>query len=480
MFVDREQELAFLNNLLTRKRPGPAQLVLLYGRRRVGKTRLLHHWANQCECPVIYWAAEKEPSALQRRKFYAAVLGVNLDEAPIYGNWAEAFAALARLVGNERRIVIIDELPYAAASDPAMLSALQHAWDEHFQSSNLVLILCGSQVNTMEMLMAHQSPLFGRMTGQWQLQPLPFGGLKHFLVDWSAEERVAGYALIGGIPAYLEWLDPEKTLVENIREVVLAPGSMFIAEPAFLLYDEVREPDVYLAIIKAIGLGAHTLSEINQVSLVGKSNLSSYLVRLQELHIVERRLPATVPLPMRRKSRMGRYHLTDAYFRFFFRFLASYHSTLTFGPDAVLKDIKDGLRAFVGQTAFEELCREWIVQKGHSGQLPFKPEVIGSHWSATVQVDVVAINWREKQILLGECKWGADGIHRQVAVELIEKKTPKTMSSLPDNGEGLTVHHTLFSRGKVTPATRDEMRKVGGLVVELNQLDRDLEEVARA
>jgi AAA+ ATPase superfamily predicted ATPase len=169
--------------------------------------------------------------------------------------------------------------------------------------------------------------------------------------------------MVGGVPAYLEWLDPHRNLTRNIREVMLAPGSMFVAEPAFLLYDEVRKPDIYLAAIKSIGQGAHTLNDISDASLIGKAHLSLYLTRLQELYLVERRLPATIPVSGLHKSRMGRYHLSDPYFRFYFRSLAPFHDTLTFDPDRILAQSKEGLRAFVGQTAFEEISREWVVRQ---------------------------------------------------------------------------------------------------------------------
>jgi len=474
MFIDRQQELSFLNSLLERRHPGPAQMVLLYGRRRIGKTSLLRHWSAQTGIPATYWSAEKEPAALQRRKLYASLLEMSINSAPIFESWADVWNAVATLVGTQRRILILDELPYAAEADPAMLSALQHAWDQHFKESNLILVLCGSQVHTMEALMSRQSPLFGRMTGQWHLQPLSFASLREFLPGWSAEERVAGYAMVGGVPAYLEWLDPDRSLTQNIRDVMLAPGSMFVAEPAFLLYDEVREPNAYLAVVKAIGQGAHTLNDISNASLIDKAHLSAYLSRLQELHLVERRLPVTIPISELRKSRLGRYHLSDPYFRFYFRFLSPFHDTLTFDPDRVLAQVKDGLRAFVGQTAFEEISREWVIQQGKAGKLPFTPDVVGSHWGATAQVDVVAINWHEKQILLGECKWGLDGIDRQIARELIEQKTPKVLAALPKGGDGWQTHHAIFARSGITPAAQAEMKKLGGLAVDLEMLDRDL------
>lgn len=182
MFYNRLRELAFLEQLQTRSHPGPGQLVLLYGRRRVGKTALLRHWAEQSGLPWVYWMAQREPAALQRRRLTAALLGRNpaaLD-TPTFESWPDLWDAAARILGERRQIVLLDELPYAAEADSAMLSALQYAWDIHFQQSQVILVLCGSHVRSMETLLTQQSPLFGRMTGQWQLQPLSFGCLPLF------------------------------------------------------------------------------------------------------------------------------------------------------------------------------------------------------------------------------------------------------------------------------------------------------------
>jgi AAA+ ATPase superfamily predicted ATPase len=326
----------------------------------------------------------------------------------------------------------------------------------------------------MEMLLTRQSPLFGRLTGQWHLQPLPFASLPEFLPSWSAEERVAAYAVVGGVPAYLEWLDPDRSLSDNIRNVILAPGSMFVAEPAFLLYDEVREPRTHLAVIRAIGTGHHTLAEIANAALVGKTHLSSYLARLQELRLVERRLPVTVPPAQRRRARQGRYHLSDPYFRFYFRFIAPQQDELSYRPERVLPVIHEGLRAFVGQTAFEELSCQWVAWQGRSGRLPFEPERVGSHWSRQVQIDVVALNWRQKAILLGECKWGVDTIGLDVIRDLIEEKAPRVLKDLPDSGEGWDVHYAFFARTGFTDAAHTAARAHNAWLVDLATLDRDL------
>jgi AAA+ ATPase superfamily predicted ATPase len=372
-------------------------------------------------------------------------------------------------------VLILDELPYAAEADPAMLSALQHAWDQYFQGSELVLVLCGSHVRSMETLLTRQSPLFGRMTGQWHLEPLEFGTLRAFFPKWSAEERVAAFAIVGGVPAYLEWLDPQRTLVDNIRNIILSPGSMFIAEPQFLLYDEVRDPQSYLAVLKAIGAGSRTLNEISNASLISKTHLSSYLATLQTLRLVERRIPVTVASAQRRQSRQGRYHLSDPYFRFYFRFLDPLHDVLTIEPDRVLEAIRQNLRAFVGQTAFEALAQTWVRQQGRAGRLPMLPEAVGSHWSKQVQVDVVGINWQTHNLLLGECKWTGDQLDRAIVRELIETKMPLVLRDLAADPGVWKIHYAFFARAGFTAAARAEGRQVNAMLIDLSQIDTDLQ-----
>lgn len=478
MFIDRQVELAFLNSILERTRPSPAQLVLLYGRRRVGKTVLLRHWAEGAGIPHIYWVAEKEPAPLQRRKLFARVLGIEPQQATSFDSWEACWRAIAATLADRRTILILDEFTYAADSDPALLSSLQHAWDQFFKATQTVMVLCGSHVRAMETLLARQSPLFGRFSAQWHLAPLTFAHLREFFPTWPAAERVAIYAMVGGVPAYLEWLDPQRSLNANILDIVLAPGSMFVAEPAFLLYDEVRDPRVHLAILQAIGAGYHTLGEIANAAFVSKTHLTAYLAQLQTLRLVERRLPATIPPAQRHRSRRGRYHLSDAYFRFYFRFIAPHQAEATYRPERVLPVIQEGLRAFVGQTAFEELCRAWVVQQGEMNRWPLAPETVGSHWDRTAQVDVVAINWREKAIWLGECKWGAQAVGRGVIVELIQQKTPKVLKALPDKGAGWQIHYLFFARAGFTNAAQAEASATPATLVDLEQLDRGLAEAS--
>jgi AAA+ ATPase superfamily predicted ATPase len=474
MFVDRTEEMSFLNRTLTRNRPGPAQLLLMYGRRRIGKTALLDHWGQQSGLPMAYWMAEKEPAPLQRRKLFAAMEGISEAYAPTFPSWSALWSAVAQRLGDQRRILVLDELPYAIESDPAMLSALQLAWDQHFQHSNMVLALCGSQIRTMELIQGQQSPLFGRLTGQWYLRELPFSALKDFLPGWSIEERIAASAIVGGVPAYLGWLDPQLSLAENVRQTVLDPGSMFAGEPMLMLYDEVREPQHHLAILKGIGAGAHTVDEIANATLISKSHLSAYLMRLQDLKLVERRLPATVPPAGQLRSRKGRYHLNDPFFRFYFRFIAPNQSQMQPGIEPIWNTMQHDLRAFVGLTAFEDLCRKWVLSEGMRGRFGFVPEVVGSHWSRSVQADVIAINWHERAILIGECKWGSEVVDRQIVRDLVERTGPLVLRELPEEGRDWRIQYACFARSGLTAPAQSYLREHQGIAVDLEQLERGL------
>ncbi len=475
MFVDRRDELAMLQHILTRQRGG--ELFLLYGRRRVGKTALLRHWAEHSGLPWTYWMAQKEPAELQRRRLAAAIRGRPPSATgPATASWSDLWDDVAALIRDDRRILVLDEIPWAVEADPAMLSALQYAWDVHFQHSRLILVLCGSHIRTMETILSQQAPLFGRLTAQHHLQPLPFGALRAFFPTWSPEAQVAAYAIVGGVPQYLSWFNPALSLSENIRQEILAPVSVALSEVELLLADEVRDIRTYLTVLNAIGEGAHALKDIVAATFTPATTLTKYLSVLQELRLVERRVPATVPPALQHRSKQGRYHLTDPFHRFYFRFLRPNAAEIPYQPDLVLAQIQEGLRAFVGQTAWEELARTWVFRQGLRGALPLRPEVVGSHWGRGVQTDVVGVSWRERAVLMGECKWGTDAVNRQTVRQLLEQTIPRTVAALPDGGAGWRVVPALFARAGATPDARALMDAHGGIVVELATLYADLAE----
>ncbi len=473
-FVDRIEELAFLNQLVTRlEQQGRPQLVLMYGRRRVGKTALLNHWVRQAGVTWTYWVADKEPADLQRRSLLATVMGFQEANAPHFQSWPELWRWLAPQLAarSQPHILILDELSYAADADSGILSALQHAWDQHLQQANIIIVLCGSHVNTMEALLAHQSPLFGRFTGQWHLKPLPFSALAEFFPAWTLEERIALAAIVGTIPAYLKWLDPQLRLSANIRDVMLADGSMFSAESTLMLYDELHEPRTYLAILKAIASGHHTVKAIADACLIGSQKVGFYLSRLQTLYLVERRLPATMRPSEQRNSRRGRYHLTAPWLRFYFRFIQPHQRSLM-RPEETVKHIEKELRPFVA-IGYERICQQWMIHEARHGRLPIVPEAVGAHWSKRVQIDVVAINHQTRELILGECKWGANVVGRAVVEEMVGRKTEMLRTDLLDN-DVWQIRYMLFTRTRLSKGAAALLNEHDGIHVPLSALENGL------
>ena len=473
MLFDRKQEIEELNFILNE--PG-SHFLMVSGRRRLGKTTLLVEWARLTERPTVYWVASRISSVQLLRSFSQAVYAhihpdVAIDPGFSYPSWEMAFRQLVEPASQQRLIIILDEFPYATEVEPALPSVLQNIWDHALKQTQILLILCGSHIGMMKKLQVHQAPLFGRISGQIQLDPLPFSAIRAFLPAYSLERRIAIYAILGGVPGYLERFNDQNSLADNIRRHLFRPTGMFRTEPQFLLQDELSQPHNYLAVLLAIASGNHSQGDI--VRATGIEHVTSYLSRPQELHFVRRDIPVTIPEKERSKSRKGRYDLADAYIRFYYRFIHPNQHLLAQGlHDWLWQLIEEQLQSFTGTYSFEELCREWILIQAKAGKLPFVPERVGSHWAPDAQIDVVAINWRLRQILLGQANWTENSINRKIVRDLIAK-TPLVV---PGEGLNWQVHYAFFSRSGFTAAAVAEARAYKAILVDLEGLGKVLEE----
>jgi AAA+ ATPase superfamily predicted ATPase len=487
--IARRNELAELNRLLTE--PG-AQFLILYGRRRVGKTTLLRHWAQESRLPFIYWVANRFSPAIQLRDFSQILYNAAHPQAPAdaeftYPNWEMAFAQAAGLAANQRLILILDEFPYLVEAESGLPTLLQHTWDQQLKETQIFLVLSGSHIGMMVDLTRASAPLFDRFTADMHLQPLPFAATSEFLPSYAPDERLAVHAMLGGVPAYLERFDGALGLADNVKRHLFRPTGIYRLDPLYQLQDLVREPRNFQSVLHAIGGGAHTLGEIAIASGLAKQNVSTYLGRLRELHLVERRTPATLPHARRQRSHLGRWYLSDPNLRFYFRIIIPNQPALELGLlDAVWADVQDQLSGPIGKVAFEALSREWVLSQAHRRRLLFSPEDVGSHWSAGVQtsaastecVDVVAISWRRKRILLGDCKWQTTAVDWQPIRALIEDKTPQVLSKLPDRGRDWVVYHAFFARTGFTGAAQTKGVQHGVDLVTLCQMDKALRAAA--
>jgi AAA+ ATPase superfamily predicted ATPase len=481
-FKGRKRELILLTQLWQQK---DATMLVLYGRRRIGKTRLLTHWVNQNKVRALYWVAEPSSAFDQLRSFSQALYNFANPSAPApfdftYTNWEQAWQQVASLAQQERLAILIDEFTYLLEIDPSLAGTLQNLWDHALRQSNLFLVICGSHMGMMQReFLSYQAPLYGRATSLIHLRPIPFGNTADFFPRYKADERVAIYAIFGGIPAYWERLDPERSISENIRLQLLTANNLMQAEPRLLLQDFVNEPHNYAGILRAIGGGARTQKEISNRAGLQQGHVSKYLSILQETGFVERRVPVTAS----ERSRLGRYHITDPYLRFYFRFLAPRQSQLEIGiQEPALTEIKRHLLDFIATYTWEELCREWTLRASALQELPFLIDDIGSVWTQSAQVDVVGINSMDKTILLGECKWQTKLTDQKPLEQLIAK----TMEIVPEQGHW-QVYYLGFARNGWTKAAEEytttiqassirgrNWLTVGMKLINLEQLDGNL------
>jgi AAA+ ATPase superfamily predicted ATPase len=441
MFVDRDMELAFLERTWN---SGRAEFIVVYGRRRVGKTALLRTFCR--DRSHTFWVASLSSEAILRQSFTDALWqSSHPDETSAgfnYESWERAFGALAELAQDQRHCVVIDEFPYLAGSDPSVPSVLQKVWDERLQHTNLMLVLCGSHIGMMErQVLDYQAPLYGRRTGQMQLRPLPLHASAGLMPHLDPVSQIETYAVLGGIATYWAQFDPQSSLLDNIEQHILNPASYLYQEPLFLLREELQEPRNYFAILQAIAQGRTRLNEVVQITGMDRGPASRYLAILQDLRLVERRVPVTEPQPD--KSRKGSYRLRDPFLAFWFRFVAPYVSILESGHTApVARRIESELSTFLGPL-FEDICREWLTDQAALGRLPFLPERLGAWWDGREEIDVVALG--PDAALFGECKWTSRPVGANVLDDLKRKAHPLLQSARLRNA-----HYALFARSGFT------------------------------
>lgn len=481
-FVNRQRELQALDSFYAFH---DAALMILYGRRRVGKTSLLSQWLEQRNVPnALFWTATTHGSAYQLRDFSQALMRFDprFATAPsedfAFRDWDAALAHVGEIaaLSSTPLVIIVDEFTYLLRSEPALSSVFQTAWDRRLSRlPNVRLILTGSLLGFMERdVLSTRAPLYGRATSLLRLRPLPFGTLREVFPGWSPAERVAAYAVCGGIPAYLDLFANSTSFAKGLSRC-LVPGSIMLTDPALLLHDQLHEPYVYESVLGAIASGFHTWSDIAKMAGVAEGSLGFYLKTLQALELAERRDPVLSSRP----GRKGRYHVRDPFLRFYYRYVVRHITAIERGDvEQVIRAMRKELRSFIGTYVFEELCREWVYAEGFHGGLGFSPETVGSYWAQhrgqAVQLDVVGANAPEKRLFIGEAKWGAGSVSRSVLTDLIARS--QRMAQVAKTG--WQVQYGLFARGGFTSATTRAAREMGVRLVGLEELEDRLAERA--
>ena len=413
MFYDRRDELQALR---AEYENDEFSFVVLYGRRRVGKTELIKEFCADED--HVYHLVSQDSAKVQREKLVEELADYRDERTPQTEDWHDAMDYLADLLDDGKHIVAIDEFPHLVESDEGILSAFQHLVDTVQNTSESTLLICGSSISVMESeVLGHESPLYGRRTAQIDLQPFTFAESLD-VIDYPFEEAIRAFAVLGGMPLYLTAFDYEQSLKANLLDNHLSKTSILYNEPEFLLRTELRNPARYMSILEAIANGYTTPNEISGQTDIDSGPLSRYLQRLRRLRLIEREVPVTART---KKSKRSVYRVADEFLRFWFRFIDPNRSGIEQAPELVLEErILPDLDSFTAKT-FEDVCQEALWQLTRDSALEFTYGAIGRWWYGEHEIDVVGLDDRTPAVIFGECKWTSTPVGEDLAERLREK-----------------------------------------------------------
>jgi len=398
IFIDRTDELDFLEKKF---KSASAELLILYGRRRIGKTELINKFLENRGGIYFLGRLESRADTLKRLNYVLMDFfkDVSLSRSPIR-DLDEFFEYLAGKSGK-RLVIAIDEFPFIVERFPECLSVLQDKWDSLLKNTRIMVILSGSSVGMMEKYaINYESPLYGRRTGQWHLKKLNIGSLKEFFPKYSAEDLFIVYSFIDTIPGYLVRFDPDVGVWENIKERILSRGESLYEEVEVLLREEMRDPSNYMSILSSIAGGCTSFNEVHTRTTLDKSMLSKYLYVLEKLGITERILPVTGTYKSRLKAKGSLYLIKDNFFDSWFRFVFLNKQELERGQrEKVLDYIKANVNGFLGKK-FEDFSMEFLYDTN-----PINFTMMGRWWLKDNEIDIAALNEKTKEIVFFECKW---------------------------------------------------------------------------
>ncbi|MCD7823390.1 MAG: ATP-binding protein [Oscillospiraceae bacterium] len=441
MFIGREAELKFLEEKYSEPK---GQLVVIYGRRRVGKTETLKEFCK--EKPHFFYSCTQSTDKVQLNRFSKQLLKENVPASKYisaFEDWEAAFHSILDLPYEEdKKLVIIDEFPYMCKGNPAIPSILQNLWDAEFKESNVMIVLCGSAMSFIENeLLAEKNPLYGRATGIYKMKEMNFYDAMRFFPNYSPRDKVITYAVLGGIPHYLSQWNPELSIDDNIKKYILTKGSVLYSEVEFLLHQELRETPIYNSIIEAVALGNTRLNEISQKSLIDDTSKASvYLKNLIELGIVEKEFSVDTKLKEKANANRGIYRLTDNFFRFWYTFGFANISELEDGDVNGVYEyvVKPALHEFAS-LPFEDVCKTFVRELQKDNALPFRYSKMGRWMGKTTvrnssapdgvtvaetEIDILAISRDGKEYLVGECKFKGKPFTYSEYLDTFVKLTP--------------------------------------------------------
>ena len=462
--IGREKELEQIEKL---NDSACFEFLVMYGRRRVGKTTILQEFAGKHN--VIFYSAQEKNDSLNLQDF-SKTIQLHFDGQFIapFQSWKDAFSYVTKKTVNQKTVLIIDEFPFMAGPNPSIKSVLQHEIDHSWKNQNIFLVLCGSSVSFMiNEIMGYESPLYGRTTSTMEVLPFDYFDSAKFFPNYSIEDKLIAYGVLGGIPRYLNAFSKERSIQENIESEILRNGAFLNDEPMMLLKMELREPNVYNSILEAIARGYNKVTEISDCIHEDKSKCSKYIAALLAIRLVEKRVPCGEP----EGSKKTIYALTDNFYRFWYHYVfsnKSYYELL--GTSDASKEIIEDISEFMG-LAFEDICKQYLIRQAKRRELPFIPSEIGKWWGnnpaikAQDDVDLLALNKKRTEGIFCECKF----TNRPMPMEEYDDLITAT-KAFP---EEMRKHLMFISKSGFTAPVQRRAEEEGAVLLTIEDLFRD-------
>ena len=443
MFYCREEELRTMNN---RYKKGHFECVVIYGRRRVGKTALINEFCKGK--PTVYFSALNASSQENLEALSKAIYTCQNPDStstPTYRSYEDALEAITEMAMEKRLVFVIDEYPYLAKAEKSISSRLQHIIDHSWQDSRIYLVLCGSSMSFMEyQVLGYESPLYGRRTAQFKIQALTYREITEFHPELKAADQALLYGVTGGIPHYINKLDVESNLDEALLENLFSTSSYLFEEPENLLKQELREPAIYNSVISAIAAGASRSNEISTKVGVESGICAKYLKVLLDLGILKKETPIT-----EKPGKKTIYAIDDNFFRFWYRFVPRNMSVISAGRMRLIYEqaVKRFYPDYMG-LVFEKMCQEYLLR--YAKDLPILLSNVGQWWGTDyktrreVQIDIVGAPVDGNEYLIGSCKYR----NEKIGIEELELLR-RYAAVFRQNG---IFRYYIFSKGGFTQA----------------------------
>lgn len=429
MFIGRERELASLKEFYDKDGIG---MTVIYGRRRIGKSTLIAEFVKDKK--TIFYTATKVGKTRNLELFSRQVVELFMPgmENISFGTLEAVFDFIDKNIGDEKIVLVIDELPYWAEKDEALLSVLQKYIDTVWNDKNLKIILCGSALSFMEKkVLSEKSPLFGRRNSQIKLEAFNYLDAAKFVPNYSNEDKAICYGITGGVAKYLSMIDSNKSIDENIVRLFFRTDGYLYDETRNLLTQEFSDISLVNNIVEQIASGENALNII-AAKIGEKAQTVLYsLEKLRNVGLIEKKKCITDE----KNKKKTQYVLKDYMFKFWYEFIPKATSVIEMGQGEIYytKVVKPALHSFMG-SIFEEMCRYYTLKKGITGEYGCFITSVGTWWGVenitekdgevraqSADIDVVALSEVDKKAVVGECKFKNEKIDKGIYDTLIRR-----------------------------------------------------------